>query len=186
MATNDDDPLDPRLMEAIATLRDTPPVEDLWPEIAPQLTPRHPAGMLLLRWPTAIAAGLVIASASIGGTMLLLRARAVVPTATTTVQQALVLPASDVAAAHTPADQALQQAIGQLEARLAGTEQGLDAKTREGIRASLAALDQVIADAATLQRATPDDPRRAQYLTSALQKKLDVLRTVTRRTAIRT
>ena len=70
--------------------------------------------------------------------------------------------------------------------QVTGTETTLDPKTREGIRASLAALDQVIADAATLQRATPDDPRSAHYLTSALQKKLDVLRTVTRRTAIRT
>lgn len=186
MVTNDDDPLDPRLMEAIATLRDTPPAEDLWPEIAPQLTPRHPAGTFLLRWPTAIAAGLVIASASIGGTMLLLRSGTVVPPAATAAQAALVTPAGNLAAAHTPADQALQQAIGQLEARLASTETTLDPKTREGIRASLAALDQVIADAATLQRATPDDPRSAHYLTSALQKKLDVLRTVTRRTAIRT
>ena len=42
------------------------------------------------------------------------------------------------------ADQALQQAIGQLEARLASTATTLDPKTREGIRASLAALDQVI------------------------------------------
>lgn len=186
MAINDDDPLDPRLMEAIATLRDTPPAEDLWPEIAPQLTPRHPAGTFLLRWPTAIAAGLVIASASIGGTLLLLRSGTVVPPATTAAQAALVTPAANLAAAHTPADQALQQAISQLEARLASTETSLDPKTREGIRASLAALDQVIADAATLQRATPDDPRSAHYLTSALQKKLDVLRTVTRRTAIRT
>ncbi len=186
MNSDHDAPLDPRLREAIATLRDTPPAGDLWPEIAPQLTPRHPAGTLQLHWPTAIAAGLVIATASIGGTLLLLRSGAVVPPAATAALAAPITPAANLATAHTPADRALQQAIGQLEARLASTEATLDPKTREGIRASLAALDQVITDAAALQRATPDDPRSAHYLTSALQKKLDVLRTLSRSTAIRT
>lgn len=186
MATDHHDPLDRRLADAIATLRDTPPAEDLWAGIAPQLTPRHPAGTFLLRWPTAIAAGLVIASASIGGTLLLLRSGAVVPPTAPAGEATPVAPATTIVAAHTPADQALQQAISQLEARLTSTEATIDPATREGIRASLAALDRAIADAATLQRATPDDPRSAQYLTSALQKKLDVLRTVTRRTTIRT
>ncbi len=185
MATNHDDPLDPRLREAIATLRDTPPPEDLWPQIAPQLSPRYPAGTMLLRWPTAIAAGLVIASASIGGTLLLLRSGVALPVGTAT-PPGLITPASNIAATHTPADQALQQAIGQLETRLSATEATLDQNTRDAIRTSIAALDQAIADAATRQRALPDDPRSAAYLTSALQKKLDVLRTVTRRTAIRT
>lgn len=185
MATDHDDPLDPRLAEAIATLRDAPPSDDLWPEIAPRLAPRHPAGTLLVRWPTAIAAGLVIATASIGGTLLLLRGNTVVEP-TTTAAAPLATPANAVAAAHTPADQALQRAIGELEGRLALAEGTLDPQTRDGIRASLAALDQAIADAAARQRATPDDARSAHYLTSALQKKLEVLRTVTRRTAIRT
>ncbi|MDX2262114.1 MAG: hypothetical protein SFU84_10510 [Gemmatimonadales bacterium] len=185
MATNQDDPIDPRLAEAIATLRDTPPSDDLWPEIAPRLAPRHPAGTLLLRWPTAIAAGLVIATASIGGTLLLLRGDAVTPAPSAT-QASLATPANAVAAAHTPADQALQRAIGELEGRLALAEGSFDATTRDGIRASLDALDRAIADAAARQRATPDDARSAHYLTSALQKKLEVLRTLTRRTAIRT
>lgn len=186
MDTDHDAPLDPRLRQAIATLRDTPPAEDLWPAIAPRLAPRRPAGTLLLRWPTAIAAGLVIASASIGGTLILLRSGTAASPSASTAQAALATPASSVAATHTPADQALQQAIGQLEARLTNSEAAIDPQTRAGIRASLAAMDRAIADAATRQRAMPDDSRTAQYLTSALQKKLEVLRTVTRRTVIRT
>jgi hypothetical protein len=185
MATDHDDPLDPRLAEAIAALRDAPPSDDLWPEIAPRLAPRHPAGTLLLRWPTAIAAGLVIATASVGGTLWMLRGEAAVP-APGIASSVDAVPANVVVAAHTPADQALQRAIGELESRLVLAEGSLDATTRDGIRASLDALDRAIADAAARQRATPDDARSAHYLTSALQKKLEVLRTLTRRTAIRT
>jgi type VI protein secretion system component VasF len=184
MATNHDEPLDPRLRDAIATLRDSAPVEDLWPEIAPHLAPRHPAGTLLLRWPSAIAAGLVIAAASVGGTLLLQRGRAISPTGSIVAEA----PRADgnALAAFTPADAALQQAIQELEMVLGDTDSALDPKTREGITASLKSLDQAIADAATQQRAMPEDPRLARYLTTALQRKLGVLRAVTQRTAVRT
>jgi hypothetical protein len=181
MATDHDEPLDPRLRDAIATLRDSAPAEDLWPEIAPHLAPRHPAGTLLLRWPSAIAAGLVIAAASVGGTLLLQRGTEAGPAIAVAPEAA-----GTALAAFTPADAALQQAIQELEMVLNAAEPTLDSKTRDGIAESLKALDQAIADAATQQRATPDDPRLSRYLTTALQKKLGVLRAVTQRTAVRT
>lgn len=183
MATDHDEPLDPRLRDAIATLRDSAPAEDLWPEIVPHLAPRHPAGTLLLRWPSAIAAGLVIASASIGGTLLIQRGAGAVPAGAPVV--VAPEPGGTALAAFTPADAALQQAIQELEMVLGNAETALDPKTREGITESLKALDQAIADAATRQRALPEDPRLARYLTTTLQKKLGVLRAVTQRTAIR-
>ncbi len=184
MGSDHDEPLDPRLRDAIATLRDSAPVEDLWPEIAPHLAPRHPAGTLLLRWPAAIAAGLIIAAASVGGTLLIQRDTKTVPVGS--VASATAAAPGNALAAFTPADAALQQAIQELELLVGKTEAALDAETREGIMQSLTALDQAIADAATQQRAMPEDPRIARYLSSALQKKLGVLRAVTQRTVVRT
>ncbi len=177
---NESEPLDPRLAEAISALRDRAPTADLWPGIAPRLTRRRPRGSVLLRWPTALAAGVTIALVSAGGTLLLLRDRSVaVPPAATRNTPAL-LPT-----AYTAADSTLGSAIRDLEGALRASLPALDSTTRLGIERSLATLDNAIADAARRRAATPDDPHAERYLTSTLRRKLDVLRTVSTLTARR-
>jgi hypothetical protein len=184
MDTDRDDPMDPQLANAIRGLRDTPPSEDLWPEIVPRLVQRVPRGSVLLRWPTAIAAGLLIALTSVSGTALLLNRRAVVVRGDDPVTTAI--PSPVIAAANTPADAALQRAIQDLEGVFDRTAPGLPETAQAEIRASLSALDQAIEDAATQQRARPSDPRLARYLTSVLQRKYEVLQLVTQRTPLQT
>lgn len=168
--------LDPRLAEAIGGLRDEAPAEDLWPRIAPRLAMRRPAGTLLVRWPTALAAGLAIAVASMGGTWAMLqRGGTVAPLA----DSGAALTVTPAATAEAPADVALTRAIDELERLITRNEAGLDSTARAGITQSLATLDAAIAQATARRRAAPDDPRAARYLTSTLQRKLDVLRTVT-------
>lgn len=185
MGTDMDDPIDPRLADALGRLRDTPPAADLWPEIAPRLVRRLPRGSVLLRWPTAIAAGLLIAVASGAGTALLLDRGNVTPPAADVASG--TLPATSVVTvAETSADAALQRAIQDLEGVFDHAAASLAPETRAGIRESLTALDRAINDAAAQQRAIPTDPRLARYLTSVLQRKLEVLQQVTQRTMIRT
>lgn len=174
----DDEPLDPILAEAVDSLRDRQPARDLWPEIAPRLSPRRPKGSVLLRWPTALAAGIAIAVLSAGGTTMLLRRHATVPAGAAAAT-------SVVPVAWSSADSTLERAITDLERSLRATMGQLDEPARAGINRSLAVLDQAIADAAARRAATPDDPRAGRYLTSTLRKKLDVLRTVSTLTAHR-
>lgn len=169
--------LDPRLAEAIKGLHDTPPATDLWPAIAPKLQPRRVPGTVRLRWPTALAAGLAIAVASVGGTLAVLR-RATGPDPVVTVPNNSGLPVISAAIAS-PADTTLESAIVQLEATLQSLQAKLDPTSRESLNRSLRVLDKAIADASAQRTAEPDDPRAARYLTATLRKKLDVLRTVT-------
>lgn len=175
MATEPEE-LDPRLAEAIRGLRDTPPSVDLWPAIAPQLQPRRIPGTFRLRWPTALAAGLAIAVASVGGTVAVLNRQAgpdpvivVPPTGAPVVAAAMA----------SPADTTLETAITQLEGTLRSLQDKLDPASRESLDRSLRVLDKAIDDATAQRQAEPDDPRAARYLTATLRKKLDVLRTVT-------
>jgi hypothetical protein len=168
--------LDPKLAEAIKGLHDTPPATDLWPAIAPKLQPRRVAGTVRLRWPTALAAGLAIAVASVGGTVAVLK-RSTGP------DPVIVVPPTGVPvvpiAMASPADTTLESAIVQLEATLQSLQDKLDPASRESLNRSLRVLDKAIADASAQRSAEPDDPRAARYLTATLRKKLDVLRTVT-------
>ncbi|HEX3927464.1 MAG TPA: hypothetical protein VHW65_05665 [Gemmatimonadales bacterium] len=169
---------DPVLGRAVATLRDTPPGNDLWPGIASQMAPRVPRGTLLVRWPAALAAGLVVAVASAGGTAVWLHAHAV-PAPVTTVA-ATGTPA--VRASLIPADTALAHAIVDLETTVRANMASVDPAARASITKGLAALDGAIAEAQAERLATPDDPRAARYLTSTLRRKLDLLRTVSQLT----
>ncbi|MES2306685.1 MAG: hypothetical protein V4558_14335 [Gemmatimonadota bacterium] len=173
MATESDE-LDPRLADAVRGLRDTPPAADLWPEIAPRLQPRVP-GTVRLRWPTALAAGLAIAVASVGGTVAVLR-RAEPPAPLVTLPKNTGLPVISIAS---PADTTLESAIKQLEVTLLSLQDKLDPASRASLDRSLSVLDKAIGDAAAQRQAEPNDPRAARYLTATLRKKLDVLRTVT-------
>lgn len=169
--------LDPRLAEAIMGLRDTAPAEDLWPAIAPHLEPRRLRATLRLRWPTALAAGLTIVVASVGGTLAVLQ-RNQPPHPEVVLPNSTGLPGISAALAS-PADTTLESAIVQLEATLKSLENQLDPESRASLTRSLLVLDQAIADASAQRRAEPDDARAARYLTATLRKKLDVLRTVT-------
>lgn len=181
MATEHDE-LDPRLADAIAGLRNREPATDLWPGIAPRLQPRAVPGTVRLRWPTAIAAGLVIAIGSAAGTFAVLRLRA--PQAPVASRDLPAdLPAS--LAGYSPVDATLESAIAQLEVTLRALQDKLDPEARRSLNQSLGLLDQAIADAAKQRRAEPDDPRAARYLTATLRKKLDVLRTVTVMASVR-
>lgn len=174
---------DPSLADEIGSLRDTPPANDLWPAIARQLEPRQPRGTLLIRWPVAIAAGLVLAVATSAGTLIALRVTRgpVAPATTTTVATTPVAPAGSgtaVAASFAPADSALASAIDDLERAVRSNLVHVDPEARNSINQSLTLLDHAIAQAAARQSAAPDDPRVASYLTSTLRKKLQLLRTV--------
>ena len=173
MAT--DDPLDPALGQAISRLGDSHPGQDLWPHIARQLEPRRPRGTLMVRWPTALAAGLAIAVTTSASTAVLLRSRA---TARTAAAAAAPTPLSTVAASFAPGDAALAHAVDDLERAVRGSLVQLDPEARTAVDRTLTMLDATIAQAAERQLAAPDDPRAAKYLTSTLRKKLQLLRTV--------
>lgn len=172
-----DDPLDPMLSDAISRLRDTHPDRDLWPNIARQLEPRRPHGTLMMRWPTALAAGLAIAITTSASTAVLLRhtgAADSVAAATTVARPTL----ATIAVSFAPGDAALARAVDELERAVRGSLDQLDPEARTAVNKTLTMLDQAIVQAAERQIAAPDDPRAAKYLTSTLRKKLQLLRTV--------
>jgi hypothetical protein len=173
MATEQD--RDPALAEAIAQLRDTQPEVDLWPGIARQL-PRHPRGTVILHWPMALAAGLAIVIVSAAGTAVVLHRTTVAAPAVAAIanpDHAAVVPAS-----YSPDDAALARAVNDVEQLVRASYPEMNPSARNSVQQSLAALDQAIAQASQRERAAPDDPRAAKYLTGALRKKLQVLRTV--------
>jgi hypothetical protein len=173
--------LERHLTEAVSRLRDTQPADDLWPAIARQLTPRHPRGTLLMRWPTALAAGLVIAVATSASTAILLhRARGADSVATTVASREAA--AALVTASFAPGDAALAHAIDDLEQAVRASVDHLDPDARASVNRSLTSLDSAIAQAAARQSAAPGDPSAARYLTSTLRKKLQLLRTVSQLT----
>jgi hypothetical protein len=170
------DDKDPLLSDAIARLRDSQPDRDLWPNIARQLEPRRARGTLLMRWPTALAAGLVIIAASSASTVLLLRHQAGTGAAIAGVAASQPRPVP--AARMAPADSALAKAVDDLERAVKRSLDQLDPEARTTVTRTLAMLDQAIAQATARQSASPDDPGAARFLTSTLRKKLQLLRTV--------
>ena len=176
MAT-DNEPLDPRLADAIRELRDSAPATDLWPGIAPRLAPRAHIGGMRMRWPTALAAGLVIAVGSIVGTIAFLRRATPAAPAPVVVNAqggpGLVV----VSATATPADATLKSAIAQVETLLRSLQDQLDPAAQAELTRSLQRLDQAIADAEAERRAEPGNAQAANLLTATLRRKLDVLRT---------
>lgn len=174
-----DDKLDPQLGDAIARLRDQRPGTDLWPHIARQLEPRRPRGVLLVRWPTALAAGLALAIATSASTAWLVRRGAEVPPAGGTAAVAVSAPRPVPGASPmSPGDSALAHAVNEMEHAVRGSLDQLDPDARATVTKTLAMLDQAIAQAQARQSAAPDDPRAARFLTSTLRKKLQLLRTV--------
>jgi hypothetical protein len=175
-----DEPLDPMLRDQIAALRSTPPATDLWPDIARQLASPAPRGVVMIRWPVAIAAGLIIAVATSASTAVLLRHHVGELGAAAAV--AADRAPAVVSASFAPADAALSRAIAQLELNVRSALPTLAPAARTSVTTSLDALDRAIAQAALRQTAAPDDPRAARYLTSTLRKKLELLRTVSQLT----
>lgn len=172
MATDRDRP-DPRLAGLIDGLVDCDPERDLWPSVAARLTPHHP-GRLVMRWPTALAAGLALVASSATLTILLQgRVARVVGDPVVTRPASVVLPAEFVQATGT-----LQQAIDELEQTLATTTESLDPTTRERVRDAIVTLDAAIDDARQRALGAPTDIGAARYLTRAMQRKLDVLESV--------
>ncbi len=168
---------DPVLTDAIARLRDVHPDRDLWPHIARQLEPRRVRGALLVRWPTALAAGLVLVAATSAGTLALVRRQAAPDSAIAAVSAATPKP-STLATSMAPGDAALLKAVDDMERAVKGSLDQLDPEARTTVTKTLAMLDQAIAQATARQSAAPDDPRAAKFLTSTLRKKLQLLRTV--------
>lgn len=168
--------LDPRLQSAITALEDREPETDLWPGIARRIAPRRPR-MLELRWPVAAAAALALVAGSAAVTTLLVRdgapAAPLVASGTSSPDGTLpVLPAG-----YDEAAQSIGVAIERLEQAYAAAAPSLPADVREEIAASLAALDQAIAEARTRAGAAPEDLGAARYLTRTMQRKLDMLET---------
>lgn len=166
---------DPRLAGLIDGLVDRAPASDLWPGISARLTP-HRRGIVVMRWPTALAAGLALVTGSVGLT-LLMQARPVasrpLPDHPAPTGPEAVLPAGFVQATGT-----LQRAIDDLEQTLATTTQALDPTTRDRVREAIATLDAAIDDARQRAMGAPTDLGAARYLTRAMQRKLDVLQSV--------
>lgn len=185
MATDDrshDAPLDPVLAEAIGGLRDRGPDRDLWTDIAPQLARRRPKGTLLVRWPTALAAGLALVAGSAAVTSWLGRDAAdseteIASAAPSDGQDGAQEPAL-IAAAFSDADLALEAAIRDLTATIEAALPQLAPETRGELSRSMAALQQAVTDATLRVRTAPGDLRAAQYLTSTLRRQHDVLRTI--------
>jgi hypothetical protein len=173
--------VDPELAEAIARLRDTQPAEDLWPTISRKLAPRHPRGMLLIRWPTALAASVAIVAATAASTAILLH-RATGEDSTAMVAASAAASSAIVTASFAPGDAALAHAINDLEVAVRASMSHLDPDARSSVDQGLDALDAAIAQAAARQTAAPGDPGAARYLTSTLRKKLQLLRTVSQLT----
>ncbi len=175
MDTEHDRP-DPRLAGLIDGLIDREPERDLWPNVSARLTPRH-RGRLVMRWPTALAAGLALIAGSAALTILLqgrtLRVTPVQDSAGAAGTAAVILPAGFAQATGT-----LQQAIDELEQTLAATTESLDPTTRDRVREAIVTLDAAIADARQRALGAPTDLGAARYLTRAMQRKLDVLQSV--------
>jgi hypothetical protein len=174
-----DDERDPRLEDAITRLRDTHPDRDLWPHIARQLEPRRSRGVMVIRWPTALAAGLALALAtSLSTAWLVRRGAAPAPAQGTPAIEASAPPSTPATVTMSPSDSALAHAVSEMERAVRGTLAQLDPEARATVTKTLAMLDQAIAQAEAHQSAAPDDPRAARFLTSTLRKKLQLLRTV--------
>jgi hypothetical protein len=186
MATEHDTPegvpLDPVLAEAISGLRDRGPEQDLWSEIAPRLAPRRPAGMLQMRWPTALAAGLALVAGSAAVTQWLGRSSAGPAAAPVAVQASGMAPAGTalpvVSVAMDEASSALATAIADLTVTIETALPQLDPATRDELSRAMAALDHAVTEAADRVREAPDDLRAAQYLTTTLRRQHEVLRTI--------
>ncbi len=175
-------PLDPLLAEAISGLRDRGPEHDLWAEIAPRLAPRRPAGVLQMRWPTALAAGLALVAGSVAVTQWLGRAATGPADSPVAVQTPTAASASSalpvVTVAMDEAGSALQAAITELSTTIEAALPQLDPATRDELSRAMAALDRAVNEAAERVREAPDDLRAAQYLTTTLRRQHDVLRTI--------
>lgn len=176
MDTEQDRP-DPKLASLIGGLVDRGPERDLWPGVSARLRPRH-RGTLVMRWPTALAAGLALVAGSTALT-LLVQGRSTPPmvgvavTPPGSAPMAAILPAGFAEATGT-----LQQAIDELEQTLAATTESLDPTTRSRIRDAIVSLDDAIDDARQRAIGAPTDLGAARYLTRTMQRKLDVLQSV--------
>ena len=133
--------------------------------------------MLLIRWPTALAAGLVIAMATAASTAIVLHHASAADSTVAAAPSAGPISAI-VTASFAPGDAALARAIDDLEQAVRASLSHLDPDARRSVHQSLGALDAAIAQAAARQSAAPGDPGAARYLTSTLRKKLQLLRTV--------
>lgn len=172
----DRDRLDPRLAQLIEGLPDSPPARDLWPGIAARLRPER-QGRLVLRWPTALAAGLALLGA--GAALASLAAPGRSPVAPHVAQLSQPTPGPTVIPADfASATATLQAAIDELERSLAASSASLDPTTRLRMEGAIAALDAAISDAQLRAEEAPEDPRAARYLTRTMERKLAILQSV--------
>ncbi|HRP08573.1 MAG TPA: hypothetical protein PLL69_08795 [Gemmatimonadales bacterium] len=164
--------IDPKLAEAIEGLEDRAPKTDLWPGIARRIRP--PKRRVILGWPAAIAAGLVlVAGGAVVGRML---GPGAVPTdsaSVTTTAEPDGLPI--LTAGFQSADATLNEAIDRVEMAYLEAAPSLDAEARASISAALAALDTAITEARSRAASRPGDVQAARYLTRTMQRKLGVL-----------
>lgn len=169
------DPPDERLAAAIAGLRDSEPDRDLWPEIRAGISARREPA-LQLRWPVAIAAGLLLLlGGAIAGRQLAVRQQPDMNVVTATPETQ----PEYITAGFSDAELTLASAIDDLQRAYADAAPRLDVGTRSAIASSLAAIDSAIAQARNVAGDAPEDVAAARYLTRAMQRKLKVLQTAT-------
>ena len=176
------------VVAAAATLPDTPPARDLWPDIAARLTPRGPSGVgtrvvpLQAGRPAGrrrvsftvsqlLAAGIALILFSAGGAWLTVRAGDT-PAAGAPVASA---PAGSVTLASS-----WETAVADLEAEFDRRRPDLDPATIMVVERNLAIINDAIAEAERALEADPASGFLNGYVAEAMRRKVDLLRQATR------
>jgi anti-sigma factor RsiW len=160
------------------TLPDTPPDQNLWPEVERRITPRvlrpsFSTRRFAFTMPQLVAAGLALMIAS-GGFVWVARMggdRTDFPTVMGG-QAPAVRPANF-------GDAAFDQAVADLQQTLEAGRGRLDAQTIRVVESNLAAIDRAIAQCREALAADPANTYLNRYLAETRQRKLELLRRAT-------
>jgi anti-sigma factor RsiW len=173
-----------RLSRRTKALSDRPPARDLWPGIASRiaaetsvvpLAPRR--RRLAFSIPQLAAAAVALMALSAGGAVLLTRSAPAPGPAVVFAPAALTAPIPASAAAK--GVESYDAAIRDLEATLAARSPQLDTATIRAVRQSLAVIDTAIRQAEAALAQDPNSLYLNNHLERALDRKLEVLRSIT-------
>lgn len=175
------------LVRRAASLDDTPPVRDLWPGIASRIADASTADVIPLAprrrrisfsIPQLAAAAVALMALSAGAGFVVTRSG---PRLTVTPgggRRSVVTLASDLQGLP-PAYSSYDAAIRDLEATLEARRSQLDTSTIRVVEQSLRVIDLAIQQARAALSQDPDNRYLNSHLQTALDRKLDVLRSVT-------
>lgn len=166
-------------------LEDTPPVNDLWPNIAREIRrerlperPDHPARLARRRFSLTVgqllAASIALMLLSAGSAWLALQSGAKINPPPAIAENPLRGRPIEVAAWSGRTD----AAIADLQAALAQNEQRLDTATVRVVRQNLAIIDRAIADARIALQKDPGNAYLNLHLADTMRRKVELLRRV--------